>query len=129
MQERYEELQARGAQALVISFSPAERLEAFKAHLGLSFEIASDPTHQVYSAYGMLTGGAWDIWHPRTLLRYLVLVLKEGRRLSRPSDEDLEQLGGDFIIDPQGRVRYAYRSQRPDDRPSVEALLSALPRD
>jgi hypothetical protein len=53
-------------------------------------------------------------------------LLRAGRRPRLPSEDTL-QLGGDFIVDPEGRVAYAYRSAGPDDRPSVDDLLAALP--
>jgi hypothetical protein len=39
---------------------------------------------------------------------------------------DLRQLGGDFVIDREGVVRYEYRSARPEDRPGLEELLEVL---
>jgi hypothetical protein len=45
------------------------------------------------------------------------------RRLGR----DTLQLGGDFVVDPQGRIGSA-RPQRHDDRPPVGELLGALER-
>jgi hypothetical protein len=35
-------------------------------------------------------------------------------------------MGGDFVIDIDSTVRFAYRSQDPTDRPPVEALLEVL---
>ena len=39
---------------------------------------------------------------------------------------DSTQLGGDFLIDAQGVLRLAYRSQDPTDRPSIATLRDAL---
>jgi hypothetical protein len=36
------------------------------------------------------------------------------------------QLGGDLVLDGQGRPAYAYRSAEPTDRPTLEALLQAV---
>jgi hypothetical protein len=35
-------------------------------------------------------------------------------------------LGGDFIVDSQGKVRLVYRSHDPTDRPPVEDILAIL---
>jgi hypothetical protein len=40
--------------------------------------------------------------------------------------EDVLQLGGDFILDRQRNVVFAYPSSDPTDRPSVAAMLEAL---
>ena len=60
----------------------------------------------------------------KMLLYYFRLILK-GRKL-RPIQGDPNQLGGDVIIDHQGIVRFAYPSEDPADRPSVEELLVSL---
>jgi hypothetical protein len=52
--------------------------------------------------------------------------LAGGERLRRLGRDPL-QLGGDFVVDPQGRIAYA-RPQRRDDRPAVGELLGALER-
>jgi len=44
------------------------------------------------------------------------------------SGEDLLQLGGDFVLDAQRRLLFAYRSADPSDRPTVRQLLDALTR-
>ena len=40
--------------------------------------------------------------------------------------EDVLQLGGDFILDKLGRVRFAYPSVNPADRPGIDAIREAL---
>ncbi len=58
------------------------------------------------------------------LLHYFRLILKGGKL--RPIQGDPSQLGGDFIVDNEGIVRFSRPSEDPADRPSVEALLRAL---
>ena len=58
------------------------------------------------------------------MVRYLKLMLR-GRMPRRPQ-EDIHQLGGDFILDSTGRVVYEYRSQDPTDRPDPGELLRLI---
>jgi hypothetical protein len=51
-------------------------------------------------------------------------LLRAGRRPRIPGRDTL-QLGGDFVVSPVGCVAYAYRSAGPDDRPSVDDLVTA----
>jgi hypothetical protein len=51
--------------------------------------------------------------------------LRAGRRPRLPPADTL-QLGGDFVVNPEGRVACAYRSAGPDDRPSVDDLVTAV---
>lgn len=60
---------------------------------------------------------------PARLARYAALVA-HGERL-RPLGRDTLQLGGDFVVDPDGLVTYA-RPQRRDDRPPVSVLVDEL---
>ena len=36
------------------------------------------------------------------------------------------RLGGDFIVDQKGIVRYGYRSEDPTDRPPVDELVDVV---
>jgi hypothetical protein len=42
--------------------------------------------------------------------------------------DDIYQSGGDFLIDRNGNILFAHRSQDPADRPAVAQLLQALDR-
>ena len=66
------------------------------------------------------------MWGPRVWRDYARL-LRKGARFERPkAHEDTLQLGGDFVVGRDGRLVLAFRSKGPDDRPSVDALLSAV---
>jgi hypothetical protein len=57
-------------------------------------------------------------------LQYLKLMLRD--KMPQRPQEDVHQLGGDFILDSTGRVVYEYRSQDPADRPDLAKLLQVL---
>jgi hypothetical protein len=40
--------------------------------------------------------------------------------------DDVLQLGGDFVLDANSRLRYAHPSCNPTDRPSAATLLQTL---
>jgi len=64
------------------------------------------------------------VWlDPRVWARYAALVA-HGER-PRLLGRDTLQLGGDFVVDPDGIVTYA-RPQRRDDRPPVSVLIHEL---
>lgn len=114
------------AVVLVLSFDDVEAVAHYRQVLELPLHIASDPDRSTYRAYGLTRGSRWQVYHPRTLWRYLELVAG-GMKLHRPDgDDDRSQLGGDFLIDAEGIITFAHRSLRPDDRPPVGQLLEAL---
>lgn len=119
----YSELQALGAQVMAISFGTPYWAQVWLQETEAPFPLLLDPTHDSYRAYG-LTRSRWRAFSPRTLLYYW--------RAARNGDEILEsrgdasQLGGNFIIDRDGVVRFAYESKEPVDRPEVEELLEVM---
>ena len=126
VRERFDAIAGAGVQVLTITFASADRLEGFRAGLELPFPVATDPEREAYRRFGLLRGSRWAVWHPRVLWKYVVLVSRGAKlRRSNPG-EDLSQLGGDFVIGADGRILLAHRSHRPDDRPDVAVLMSAL---
>src|SRR6185295_437760 len=121
---RYAEIQALGAEVVVISFEPAERLLGYRAHHGWPFPVVSDPTRAAYRAFGLGSASLRRLFRPRVVLRYAWLILRGYR--PRSSEADVHQLGGNFVIDGRRRVVFAHRSADPIDRPPVSALLKAL---
>jgi hypothetical protein len=109
----------------VISFARSERLRLYQSSHGQPFPLYADPERAVYRAFELRRLSLWKLLSPRVFSRYWRL-LREGRRLQRTRGDDIYQGGGDFVVAPDGRVLYAHRSEDPADRPSVEALKSAV---
>ena len=40
--------------------------------------------------------------------------------------DDIYQSGGDFLLDRDGKILFAHRSQNPSDRPSASRLLQVI---
>ena len=124
MRRRYDEFRARGAEVLAIGFDPLERAERYAREEGLSFPLLVDPERRVYRAYGLEQGALWRFLLPAVPLGYLRLIAA-GRRVQRPQEGPL-QLGGDFVVDPAGRLALVHPSKGPTDRPTVAELLAAV---
>ncbi len=90
----------------------------------LPFPLLSDPERDAYRAYGLRSGNLRRIFGPGTILAYAKLLAAGQWYHFRRSD--LLQLGGDFVIDAAGIVRYEYRSGAPHDRPSVDQIIAVL---
>ena len=74
-------------------------------------------------AFGL---GKGMVIRPRTLLAAARLVWR-AKRLYRPIG-DVMQVGGDFIVDGAGLVRFAHSSEDPTDRPEVTKLAQLIGR-
>ena len=122
MGERLAELgQARVA---LVTFTRQRNLRGFRALLRLPYPVLADEDRAAYRAFGLGRAPWWRVWGVTTLARYAGLLLR-GRRLRRPT-EDIRQLGGDFVVGPDGRLVYVHRSKGPADRPSVDELIAAV---
>ncbi len=126
VRDRWSEFEARNASALVVSFAEPEALDDYQQYLKLPYPIAADPNRKAYAAYGVGRGPTWRIWSPRVIWQYITLVAR-GRKLQKPrQNEDLSQLGADFIIAPQGHLQYTHVSKSPSDRPPIDELLREM---
>ena len=112
------------AQVVVVTFAAAEELSQYRSHVNVPFSILSDPERSTYRSYQLGRGSFRDIYGMGTLRMYASL-LRKGRKLRRPA-QDTRQLGGDFVIDRDGRIAAAFYPTSPDDRPSIAQLASAV---
>jgi peroxiredoxin len=108
---------------VLISFGTEAGARTWLKEVDQPFTLLLDPDRAAYHAYEL----EWSLlrsWNFNTFWQYIRL-LHSGRRW-RGIQGDSGQLGGDFIVDAQGVVRLAYRSQDPTDRPPVATLLTVL---
>ena len=76
---------------------------------------------EAYVAFGL---GKGMVIRPGTLLAAARLVWRV-KRLYRPIG-DIMQVGGDFIVDGEGVIRFAHSHEDPTDRPDVAELLRLI---
>lgn len=124
MRSRLDEL--GDAEAVVICFSAPEHVAAYQRERLQPMTVLVDEERASYGAYGFGRGSVGAVWGLRTWRAYARL-LRAGRSFQRPT-EDTRQLGGDVVVDPHGRIAYLFRSEDPDDRPSVDELVEAVRR-
>lgn len=69
-----------------------------------------------------------SVWSTATL-RYYGSEAARGTTLPQGYSnikDDPHQMGGDFIIENYGKLKFVYRSKTPSDRPSVDEILKVL---
>jgi hypothetical protein len=114
-----------GARLACVTFAMPRLLAAFERELALDIPLYGDPDRALYEALGFERGSVARVWlDPRVWAQYVGLVAR-GRRPRRLKQDTL-QLGGDALVDADGRLRWLYRSRGPADRPSVDALSGAI---
>lgn len=126
MRDRLDELGA-DTEVVVVTFTKPEQLDGYLAMNDLPFAVLLDPDRVSYDRFGLRRGSLLRIWGARAAWRYVQLFAQRKWRSLRRPTEDTRQLGGDFIVDPEGVLVYGFWGQGPDDRPSVDELIAAIP--
>ena len=112
---------------VMVTFTDPENLPKYRQRHGTrNVSIVVDTDRSAYRAFGLGRGSVARIWGLRAAKRYVEIFRSQG--FSRPgrATEDTLQLGGDFIIDPDGTLVYGFWGEGPDDRPSAQTLYDAL---
>lgn len=126
MLERRGEIAAIPASVLLIAYDEPSLLEAKMLHdLELPFPLALDSARTTYARWGLgRTNLFGAMLSPSLNWRYLRLLLAGERFLGFAPD--MFQLGGDFVVDGAGDIRFAHRMRGNGDRAAVSELVTAL---
>lgn len=124
MRDAYGTTRALGGAVLTVTRDPPPQARALAGELGLPFPVLSDEAGAAFRAYG-LARGVRPTLRPGLLLPYLRAAARWGLH---PPGRDVWQLGGDFVLDREGRVALAHPSQHPRDHAPLERLLGAVAR-
>ena len=111
----------------VVTFEAGFLARAYVEDTGLKWPLLIDEARELYQAYGMLQASFWEIWSPRTLWAYLKEILRG--RFPKKATGDVNQRGGDVLIDPGGIIRLHHVGRGPADRPTVATILGILSTD
>lgn len=111
----------------MISFGLQEGAEIWLTDTQCPFPMLLDTDRNIYHAFG-LQRSVLKVWGVKSLVYYAEAMFA-GKPLPKPYEnvhDDTQQMGGDFIIDDKGIVRFMYPSQTNTDRPSVNMLVEEL---
>jgi peroxiredoxin len=122
--DRQSEFAELNTRVFVISFGTLPAVQGWLKETCGNFTVLLDRERSVYNAYG-LERSYWRSRSLRTRWVYFKAWLS-GKKTHDSHGDDTSQLGGDFIVDTNGNLRFIYPSHDPADRPSVETLLKIL---
>ena len=121
--ERFLEL---GNVALVGQGRP-EWAEGFCRERHIPFDCLVSPDNEAHRAYGLLRGSWRQVFGPKQVARGALSALSRGpETMQGPTRGDGMQLGGAFVVDTGGIVRYAHQARESSDNPPNRELLEAL---
>ena len=118
-----EEIERLNGRIVAVSFGTPYWANAWLEETQAPFPVWLDPEKKSYALYGLSRSarGAWGVKN----LWFYAQALARGQKLQGNRGET-DQMGGNFIIDSQGIVRFAYPSQDPTDRPPISQLIEIL---
>ena len=116
------------AELVLLTFTTSGELEEYQRRRELSIPILVDSNRKVYAAYGLGRGSLGRVWGWATMRRYAQILRRSDRGFAdlTSATEDTRQLGGDFVVAPDGRLSWGYWSEGPADRPFVHEVLDAV---
>lgn len=121
MYQQRKEFEKSGVQIIAVSFESKESIKNYLKHSRIKWLILQDKQKYLYHYFGMRNASFWDIWGYRTWLAYGKEIIRG--RMVRKGDGNINQRGGDILIDPEGLVRLHHIGKGPGDRPEVNFLL------
>lgn len=124
MRERLPEIEDLGAEVVVVTFTQVRNLRGYQRRFADPFTVVTDEHRQLYASIGFGRGSVLRVWGWRAAKKYAELI-RAGARPER-SGEDTLQLGGNVIVSRDGTLAWRYSGAGPDDRPSVEKVMSEL---
>lgn len=126
MREQYDTIRELGGEVLAVSFAKPERVAAYVERYPLPFPVLADPDLEAYRAFDLGRTSVLGMLNPIVMLKYAALMVRGWMPWKPAKKDDLFQLGGDFVVDSQRRLVYAYPSANPTDRPAVDDLIQAV---
>jgi peroxiredoxin len=127
VKSRKSEFDRRGVSVAVVSFAEPAKLRPYQEHHNWPFPVLADPHRAVYQAFNLKRLSWFKLFSPSTVGLYFKLM-RAGMRPHNYGKDDHYQAGGDFLLDREGRILFAHRSQNPADRPTPAKLLQEIDR-
>jgi NAD(P)-dependent dehydrogenase (short-subunit alcohol dehydrogenase family) len=117
------EIRKRGAELVIVGNGSAHFARAFREDFALDAPLLVDPDLRAYRAAGLRRGRA-ELLSPR-VPRNALRALRAGARQGAVQG-DPWQLGGLFVIRPDGQLAFRHLSREAGDHPAVADVLTAL---
>lgn len=121
LERHHNEIRKAGLKVLAVGIGEPKHARAVAGRIAPTIECLSDKTGGIHQAYGVNRGALSHIVDPR-LIKAAGRALSHGQVQSRATG-DISILGGTFIIDQPGLVRYAHYDQVAGDAPHIPTLL------
>ena len=128
VQSKKAKMDELGAQVVFVAHDTPEKLEAgLLEGLDLLYPVAFDPERSSYGDWGLTRASLLELFLDANVWKTHARAIFKEKEKMRAFGQDPLQLGGDFIIDREGRVAWAL-PQVNASRPPAGLLLKEIER-
>lgn len=118
LRHNLETFEVLNTKIVAVSFTGGHLADLWVKQTSVPFTLVIDTERELYKAFG-LQASIWGSFGLRSTW-YYIKHAKVPRIWGNPT-----QLGGDFLLDEDGILRWSYRSVDNTDRPTVDRILDA----
>jgi peroxiredoxin len=126
LDRNYQAIRAAGAEVLAVAMRKPEFLREFQKNGKYTIPMACDPERAAYRLFGLERTTWTSYLRPGVIGGYMGLMVRGWMPGIPAKGEDVHQLGGDFIVDRDGKLIYAFRSSDPSQSAPIAELLKLL---
>ena len=123
VREDYPRIERAGGELFVVTMGNVRQTAAFREQFEARFVFLADPEQKAYAAYGLDRGTLRQVAGPKVWLRSIRAIARGG---VGKAVGDIWQMPGAFVIDREGRIRYAHYPTHQADRPDHEEMVRTL---
>lgn len=124
--KRYAEIQARGGQVAGITPSDTDSAARTARSMQLPFPLLADLRRRSFVAYGLFEAPLSEIVRPEVLIRTAREWTRGNVAPINPFGSAFTQLGGLFVIDTAGVVRFSHLASPVFNYPSLDVCVAEL---
>jgi peroxiredoxin Q/BCP len=126
VKSRNTEIEKLGYKVVVVTLSQPWVLKMYQETRSFPFTFVADPQLKLYHDFGLERATVGRMFRPGVLWHYTSIVFRGWWVRMPKKDEDVLQLGGDFILNSERKLVFAHRCRVPSDRPSAKQLVREL---
>ena len=124
MDQAHDEIRSAGGEVVCVFQYRAEPTRNFCRQREVGLECLGDPEKAGYDAVGLERGGLKELASPKVALGAL-RAARKGQLPGKP-EGDTALMPATFVVDREGRVRFAHYNADQSDNPQMEPILAAL---
>jgi peroxiredoxin len=124
LDEALDEIRAAGGDVVCVFQYRAAPTRNFCRQRGVQLECLGDPELAGYDAVGLERGGIKELASPKVAIAGLRAAAK-GQLPGKP-EGDTALMPATFVVDTEGKVRFAHYNADQSDNPPMEPVLEAV---